>query len=78
VRSFDEGNMLDPGVWNPQKKTGPTLGRPVPQLFFIIVPQFSTTAFLQQMERDAECLMSTAFASEIKKQVSIPCAAKGE
>jgi len=78
VRNFDEGDVLDPGLWDPTKKTGPTLARQIPQLFFVIVPEFTNPAFIAQQEMDAECQLGPTMSTELGKTVRVPCSSRGE
>ncbi len=78
VRTFDEGDVLDPGIFDPTKKTGLLLGRPIPQTFFVLVPEFRNTPFLDQQELDAECQLGPTMSTELGKSVKVPCAPRGE
>ena len=78
VRAFDEGDVLDPGIWDPSKKTRPTLARPLPQTFFVLVPEFRNSPFLDQQELDTECLLGPMMSTELGKSVKVPCAPRGE
>ena len=78
VRSVGDGHGLGRGLLGPTKKTGLLLGRAIQQTFFVLVPEFRNTPFLDQQELDAECQLGPTMSTELGKSVKVPCAPRGE